>query len=286
MKIKNHRIEGIQYVPTKKKGPGRITPKFIVMHYTAGWTTAGDVHTLAQSTRKVSAHLVLGRDGELVQIVPFNDRAWHAGPSRSHGYSALNAHSIGIEICNAGWVQRLSNGNYKDQYGNLIAPDGQFIGSDRKTETPPETWHREHHSRLARGVYVWEPYTKMQLDTLDVVVETLLAKYPTIRWIVSHEEIDTREWKTDPGPMFPMRRYLKFLESREEDWEEGRVKRFLVTASSLKVRKKPSGTVIGALERGTEVAEVDNDGLWKLVEFTQSQSLQSGWVYADYLRLV
>ena len=47
---------------------------------------------------QVSAHLLLRRDGELVQFVPFNCRAWHAGESSFRGRSACNDYSVGIEL--------------------------------------------------------------------------------------------------------------------------------------------------------------------------------------------
>ncbi|MDJ0919104.1 MAG: 1,6-anhydro-N-acetylmuramyl-L-alanine amidase AmpD [Woeseiaceae bacterium] len=46
----------------------------------------------------VSAHLLIRRDGELVQFVSFNERAWHAGESTFRGQSRCNDFSIGIEL--------------------------------------------------------------------------------------------------------------------------------------------------------------------------------------------
>jgi len=47
---------------------------------------------------RVSAHLLIRRDGELVQFVPFGDRAWHAGESFFRGRTRCNDFSIGIEL--------------------------------------------------------------------------------------------------------------------------------------------------------------------------------------------
>jgi N-acetyl-anhydromuramoyl-L-alanine amidase len=47
---------------------------------------------------RVSAHLVVARDGGLTQFVKFNDRAWHAGDSRYDGRAACNDFSIGVEL--------------------------------------------------------------------------------------------------------------------------------------------------------------------------------------------
>ncbi|WP_090361054.1 1,6-anhydro-N-acetylmuramyl-L-alanine amidase AmpD [Ferrimonas sediminum] len=47
---------------------------------------------------RVSAHLFIRRDGSVVQYVPFDRRAWHAGVSELAGRSRCNDFSIGIEM--------------------------------------------------------------------------------------------------------------------------------------------------------------------------------------------
>ncbi len=47
---------------------------------------------------RVSAHLLVRRTGELVQFVPFNKRAWHAGVSSFAGRARCNDFSMGIEL--------------------------------------------------------------------------------------------------------------------------------------------------------------------------------------------
>lgn len=47
---------------------------------------------------KVSAHLLIRRDGHCVQYVPFDRRAWHAGVSSFEGRERCNDFSIGIEL--------------------------------------------------------------------------------------------------------------------------------------------------------------------------------------------
>jgi AmpD protein len=47
---------------------------------------------------EVSAHVLIRRDGEVVQFVPFAERAWHAGDSRFRRQSCCNDFSIGIEL--------------------------------------------------------------------------------------------------------------------------------------------------------------------------------------------
>lgn len=52
-----------------------------------------EIHTL-----KVSSHILIKRTGEIVQFVPFNERAWHAGSSNYKGRDNCNDFSIGIEL--------------------------------------------------------------------------------------------------------------------------------------------------------------------------------------------
>jgi AmpD protein len=47
---------------------------------------------------KVSSHVLLERDGSLVQFVPLQRRAWHAGESCFRGRTRCNDYSIGIEL--------------------------------------------------------------------------------------------------------------------------------------------------------------------------------------------
>ena len=47
---------------------------------------------------RVSSHLLIRRDGELVQYVPLQQRAWHAGESSFEGKTCCNDFSIGIEL--------------------------------------------------------------------------------------------------------------------------------------------------------------------------------------------
>ena len=47
---------------------------------------------------KVSSHLLIKRDGEIIQFVPFYLRAWHAGVSKHKERDNCNDYSIGIEL--------------------------------------------------------------------------------------------------------------------------------------------------------------------------------------------
>ncbi len=101
--------------PNCDQRPAGCQPELIVIHsislppgeYGGSWIEKlfinelpPDEHPYFQDIwhRKVSAHLLIRRDGELVQFVPFNIRAWHAGESEYCGRKACNDFSIGIEL--------------------------------------------------------------------------------------------------------------------------------------------------------------------------------------------
>lgn len=52
----------------------------------------------AIAQQRVSSHLLIRRDGELIQYVPLTRRAWHAGTSCFAGRECCNDYSIGIEL--------------------------------------------------------------------------------------------------------------------------------------------------------------------------------------------
>lgn len=47
---------------------------------------------------QVSSHLLIKRNGDITQYVPFHERAWHAGKSIYKGEENCNDYSIGIEL--------------------------------------------------------------------------------------------------------------------------------------------------------------------------------------------
>lgn len=59
-----------------------------------------DAHAYYQLIRelRVSAHFFIRRNGEIIQFVPCEKRAWHAGESRWQGSNRCNDFSIGIEL--------------------------------------------------------------------------------------------------------------------------------------------------------------------------------------------
>lgn len=259
--ITQHRLNGAVDAPSPNRS-GKIDPKFIVMHYTASWEVGSVLRTFSSRSSKVSAHVTVDTDGTIYQHVPFNIKAWHAGPSSYGGYRGMNSHSIGIEIVNPGFC-RVRNGRLYDAY------DREFPGWD------PHDFVASKHARVGGGTFYWPLYTKDQLDAVERLTQELISVYGIID-IVSHEEIDLRGWKTDPGPAFPMQRFKKLLNTRDTDSDT-----YAVTANSLNVRGGP-GTNFAVIDRvigGDRVAAVDILGDWIRIN-------ADGWVHSAYLRRV
>lgn len=107
---------GIKQVlsPFFDERPAGVAPDLIVLHgislppgeFGGPWVSRlftgslpPDVHPFFAEVAgfRVSAHVFLRRDGEIIQYVSFLDRAWHAGRSSWQGRDACNDYSIGIE---------------------------------------------------------------------------------------------------------------------------------------------------------------------------------------------
>ena len=78
--------------------PGEFGGPWIDRLFTG--TLPADVHPYFKEIEGLvaSAHALIRRDGQIVQYVPFGERAWHAGKSEYQGRSACNDFSIGIEL--------------------------------------------------------------------------------------------------------------------------------------------------------------------------------------------
>lgn len=96
---------------------------------------------------RVSAHFLIRRDGELIQFVATEERAWHAGASQWRGRERCNDFSIGIELEGSGDVpftdaqyQRLTTlaQQLKQKHPSLCAMTGhQHIAPTRKQDPGP-----------------------------------------------------------------------------------------------------------------------------------------------------
>lgn len=85
-RIRNSRLSvvgasNVDFVASPNIG-GALTPKFLIIHYTASGPSADIARYFSERSANASAHLVVRRDGSITQCVPFNVVAWHAGRSQ------------------------------------------------------------------------------------------------------------------------------------------------------------------------------------------------------------
>ena len=117
MEIKNHILQGIKFLksPNVNKRPANIEITLLVIHsislppekYNTDHIEKFFMNELDCKLDdfykeidglKVSSHVLIKRTGEIIQFVPFNQRAWHAGVSTYNGRDNCNDFSIGIEL--------------------------------------------------------------------------------------------------------------------------------------------------------------------------------------------
>jgi N-acetyl-anhydromuramyl-L-alanine amidase AmpD len=191
--------------------------EMVVMHYTASGSTAGTVSWFMNPDSKVSVHYIVGRDGEIVQVVKDERRAHHAGQGPLSGQSEEvgerrrrrnrviqpNSRSLGIEMVNWGPLEKRDD-KYYTWMGNECP--GQVV--------------------LKNGTY-WQAYTEPQLASVNRLVSYLCkkhniqAQYPPLgpgafdsdaetlaafKGILGHSALDDQ--KRDPGPHFDWDRLL------------------------------------------------------------------------------
>ena len=70
----------------------------IIEFFTNNLDTNKDPSFVSLKDTKVSSHLLINRDGGIIQFVPFSLRAWHAGISKHGKRRNCNDYSIGIEL--------------------------------------------------------------------------------------------------------------------------------------------------------------------------------------------
>lgn len=238
MKIKNHYLEGADRSnksPNKRRGT--MKPVGIVLHYTGsgGETGGGDAAYLSRASSRASSQVVIGRQGDVHQLMPLNHIAWHAGKSSWNGVEDQNAHTIGIEIDNWGWL--------KGRGINLPEED-VFTGQ-----------------RDGKGYNKWESYGDTQLDAVEKVIAAI-SDYYDIEYIVGHEDVSPGR-KQDPGPAldeFKAKMQAKFvphmLTKNEPDAPKAGG---ATTRVNLRLRKTASyqAVILTTMPKGSSVEILD-----------------------------
>ncbi len=77
-------------------------PNFVVLHHTAQDSLEQTLRTFTVPHVEASAHYVIGRYGEVYQLLNDYVRGWHAGAGKWGSVTDLNSVSLGIELDNNG----------------------------------------------------------------------------------------------------------------------------------------------------------------------------------------
>lgn len=78
--------------------PGEFGGPYIEDFFTNNLNPALHPYFATIAEMRVSAHVLIRRDGSLVQFVSLLERAWHAGRSSFQGVEECNDFSIGVEL--------------------------------------------------------------------------------------------------------------------------------------------------------------------------------------------
>jgi N-acetylmuramoyl-L-alanine amidase len=181
-----------RFVKANSSG-SRMLPELIIIHDTAGALIKGSsVEWFASAACKTSAHFVIERDGEIVQMVNCDEKAWHAGESSYQGRRYCNSYSIGIELVSPGALS-LGKPGFARAYYHRPSEAGWAIDDCQIV----------HKSTPEHGDAYWMPYTKAQIEAVNDLCAAIVDAYPTVKDVTGHFVVSPRR-KIDPCPLFPL----------------------------------------------------------------------------------
>lgn len=251
---------------TENQG-GSVQHEYLVMHFTAGRSAESSINWLTNPQAKASAHVVVGRDGSITQLVPFNRVAWHAGSSTWQGRVGLNQYALGIELDNAGRLTK-QGGRWRAWFGQEYE-DSEVMEAIHKHETESSGWHI---------------YTPVQIEAA-LELASLLVNHYNLHDVIGHDDIAPKR-KSDPGPAFPMSSFRSRVMGRFEEQPMQ-----YVTTTALNIRSGPGSqyaALAGSpLPNQTRVEVLSESGSWRFVDVLEQvngiMDLQ-GWVHSRYLQ--
>ncbi len=278
MRIKNNRLVDssgtmVKLVPSPNQSGDLIDngkPTTLVMHYTAGGAASGTIDYFKKSSSKVSAHLVIGRDGEITQMVKFNKIGWHAGKSRWKGRKGVNNFSIGIEIANYGKLTQTQSGDWVSWSGHIVPSNRVIV---------------DEHKHFPGKQYGWEIFDPAQMDASIEAAQAIVAEYNLEPWdLVGHEDISIHR-KIDPGPAFDMDKFRTMVFGRSEDtWNDLTYRVESATGLNLRTEPAVSARLIENLPDGTEIHVIEKTGNWWLVcKIVNNEEDVTGYVHRNWL---
>lgn len=164
--IEKHFLPKNEYI----EGSNNNVFDYLFLHHTAGWDNPYNVIDgwEKDSNGRIATEFVIGGqniknnndefDGRIVQALPEGSYAYHLGKV---GSQRMHMNSIGIELCNFGYIQ---NGK---TYSGATAHKDQILSLDNEF----------------RGYKSWQKYSKRQIESLR----------KTILYIAERNNIDVRK---------------------------------------------------------------------------------------------
>ena len=148
--------------------------RILVMHATCGASGKSSIECWRDAGSGVCAHIVIDRDGTVMQCRPFNRTCGHVRPvCKWNGFSNLNSCSIGIELANA------------------MNDRGAY------------SWAKKQPNFKDADADGYEDYPAAQVAAVTEVAKVLVARY-NLDDIVTHASLDPSR-RDDPGPEFDMK---------------------------------------------------------------------------------
>ena len=157
------------FLPVGEYKSGPTDKEYVFLHHTAGWHNPFNcIDQWGRDSRgAVATEFVLGGpsvrgndnkfDGVMVQAFPEGAYGWHLG---KNGSQYMHTHSVGIEVCNFGWVK-----------------DGKTYAGTKVHES-----QLVELAKPFRGHTTWHKYSDAQIEAL----------HKWILWIAERDSIDVR----------------------------------------------------------------------------------------------
>jgi len=207
--IKQVRLKDNQYF-------AESSPKTqIYLHHTAGNGNAEGVSRYWNGNdSRIATAFIIGENGTIVQCFSSKHWAWHLGIDQEDfarngaKYSNLNKLSVGIEVCNWGYLKKKGD-KYYNYAGGVVNPS--YV---TELETP------------YKGYKYWYKYSDAQIESLRQLVEYLCETYDIPKdyrseiWSIDKEAFKGAKGifthnsvRKDKSDMYPDPRVIKMLQN-------------------------------------------------------------------------
>ena len=209
------------FLPRGEYLDGPTKKEYCFLHHTAGWHNPYNVIKSwgGDSRGRIATEFVLGGqsvkgnddtyDGEMVQCIPEGGYGWHLG---KNGSQHMHKHSVGIEICNFGYIKDgKTYAGTKVHESQIVTLDQPFRGH--------RTWHRYSDAQIeATRKWILFIADRDNIDVRDGLQKWIKAEgakafdwkedayYGRVKGLLTHT--NTRRDKTD---LFPQQEVIDMI---------------------------------------------------------------------------